>query len=221
VSNDPYFNRPEVSNSDLGELEKYWLPASVILDLESAFANGTLVDAMVTEPHKVDYFKRRVEGETYQFSPEEFENAKLMMRAFKADPFCANLLKISDFQRVTVRPDFKINYQGYEFNLPMRCKWDFFVKGFDLSADLKTTTATSQKQCEEAFYHFNYDRSRALYLDLETRSNDMVIFVSKKNHKIFKIPVTRGSERYRSGKEKYEELAFKWHYLFGDLNNVA
>lgn len=218
MSNDPYFSRPEVSNSDLTELEKYWLPESMIIDLEKAFANGTLVDAMVTEPHRVNYFKRTVEGEPYQFSEKEFADAAEMKKSVKKDPFVQMLLKHATFQHVTVRPDFEIEYGPYKFSLPMRCKWDFFCKGIDMSADLKTTTAETQKQCEEAFYHFNYDRSRALYLDLEpNRSNDMVIFVSKKNFKVFKIPIKRGDARYNSGKEKYVDLAFRWHYLFGDI----
>jgi len=51
-------------------------------------------------------------------------------------------------------------------------------------------------------------------MDLENRNNDILIFISKVNFKIFKVPVKRDSEIYREGKAKYQELAFKWWTLF-------
>ena len=55
-------------------------------------------------------------------------------------------------------------------------------------------------------------------MDLEGRSNDILIFISKKNYKIFKVPIKRDSELFRQGKAKYQELAFKWWYLFGKIS---
>lgn len=215
MSNDEYFLRKEISNSDLTALDKYFNPERFTYDVVKAFAEGTLIDAMITEPHKVDFYKFRVEGEDYQYSAEQFQNSVEMKRAFLRDPFCAQLLKQCSAQRVTVKENFKMNYEGFDFALNMRCKWDLFAETIDLSADIKSTTATTQKQAEEAVRHFNYDQSRALYLDLEDRGNDMIIFISKVNKKIFKVPVRRGGSIYNEGKKKYTELAFRWFYLFG------
>lgn len=216
---DTYYQRPEVSNSDLTWLNKYWLPENVIYDLEKAYANGNLIDAMITEPEKVDYFKLRVQHVDYQFSEDEFERAKEMKKAFYKDAFCQQMIKQCSFQHVSVKKDFRIKYGDFEFTLPARCKFDLFCEGFDLSGDIKSTTATTQKQCEEAVRHFDYDRSRAWYMDLEGRNNDILIFISKVNFKIFKVPVKRGSELYNQGKAKYEDLAFRWWYLFGDMDS--
>ena len=58
-------------------------------------------------------------------------------------------------------------------------------------------------------------------MDLENKSNFMFIGISKVNHKIFKVPVKRDGLIYNSGKAKYQELAFKYWYLFGDLKQIA
>lgn len=216
---DPYYGRPEVSNSDLGWLQKYFEPERVCIDKEKAFANGTLIDCMITEPERVNYFTRRVKYESYRFSEEEFEAAKEMKKAFYRDSFCAQMVKQCTFQKVSIVPHFKINHCGFEFSLPARCKWDLFCDVFDMSGDIKSTTATTQKQCEEALRYFEYDRSRAWYMDLEGRNNDILIFISKKNFKVFKIPVKRGGSIYNDGKAKYQELAFKYWYMFGEVQN--
>lgn len=39
--------------------------------------------------------------------------------------------------------------------------------------------------------------------------------ISKKNQKVFKAFIKRGDTIYQKGKEKYEELAFRWWMLFG------
>lgn len=218
---DAYYQRPEVSNSDLSWLQKYWLTENRIIDLEKAYAEGTLIDAMITEPERVDYFKRRVEHCDYHFSEADFERAKEMKKAFYKDAFCQQMVKQCSFQKISVKPSFAINHEGFEFTLPARCKWDLFCESFDLGGDIKSTVATSQKQAEECVRHFEYDRSRAWYMDLENRSNDILIFISKVNFKIFKVPVKRGSEIYNEGKKKYQELAFKYWYLFSDIKQVA
>ena len=213
-----YRSFPAISNSDLSELSKYWMPNSKVLDLTVAYANGTLIDCMITEKHRVDYFNLRIKDEPYQYTKEEFERSERMKKSFYADPFCAAMVKNCNYQHISFNPKFKINYQGFDFYVPAKCKWDLFNPSHDLSGDIKSTTATTQKQVEAAVRYFDYDRSRAWYMDLENRSNDILIFISKVNFKVFKVPIKRGSELYNEGKNKYQEIAFKEWYLFGDLN---
>ena len=52
---DPYFLRPEVSNSDLTAL-KYEMSGYELPDMTDVFAFGNLVDAMITEPHRIDWW---------------------------------------------------------------------------------------------------------------------------------------------------------------------
>ncbi|MBK7885519.1 MAG: PD-(D/E)XK nuclease-like domain-containing protein [Chitinophagaceae bacterium] len=221
INDTNYRSFPAVSKSDLTWLEEYWLPQHIIIDLRKAYANGTLIDAMITEPEKVDYFKLSVQGEDYQYNADEFAAAKEMKKAFYKDPFCAAFVKQCKFQHISYQPNFKVNYEGFEFTVPAKCKWDLFRPDIDLSGDIKSTACTTQKQVEEVVRHFAYDRSRAWYMDLENRSNDILIFISKVNFKVFKVPVKRDSSIYRDGKTKYQEIAFKWWYLFSDLTKSS
>lgn len=221
INHNNYRRYPAVSNSDLSWLQEYWLAKDIIIDLRKAYANGTLIDAMITEPHKVNYFKRTVEGEDYTFSFDEFEAAKEMKKAFFKDRFCASFVQSCKFQHISLRPSFPVHYEGLNFSLPAKCKWDLFRPDIDLSGDIKSTACTTQKQCEEALRYFNYDRSRAWYMDLEGRNNDILIFISKVNFKVFKIPVKRDSEIYKDGLLKYQELAFRYWYLFEDIKLSA
>lgn len=222
---DPYYARPEVSNSDLTALKKIFMTAQEWGDVQAAYRFGTLLDCRITEPHKVDVYKRSCQGWIY--TPEEMELSGEMKKAFYRDPFCANLANHCSFQKITIRPAHKITLpDGFTFELPMRCKWDLFVEAFDMSGDIKTTTAETQKQFEEAARYFDYDRQRAVYMDLEDsprlrRTKDILIGISKKNLRVFKIFIERGSPWYKDGRKKFEDLAFKYWYLFGDVRRPA
>lgn len=213
--NEQYFIRPEVSNSDLSWLKSYWMPADQIADYTDAYRFGNLIDAMITEPERVNFFLWTVDEVVY--SKEEFERAERMKQSFYNDPLCRQLLRQAVMQKVSSRDEFPVEYNGFTFTLPVRCKWDLFCEAFDMSGDIKSTTATTQKQFEEAVSYFDYDRQRAWYMDIENRNNDIIIGISKVNYKVFKVPIKRGDSLYNSGKEKYQDLAFRWWYLFHEI----
>jgi hypothetical protein len=213
---DPYYGRPEVSNSDLSWLKKYWQPAEVIYDIEKAYRFGTLIDCMITEPHKINMYKFTCAG--VQYTMNEFALAEEMKKAFYRDQLCKTLAQNSDFQKVSVRRNFPVEFEGFSFSLDVRCKWDLFaMPKLKISGDIKSTTAETQKQFEDACHHFEYFRQRAWYMDIENVNRDMLIGISKKNCKVFKVPIERNDANYREGKEQYQALAFKWYYLFEDL----
>ena len=208
---DPYFGRNEVSNSDLSWLNSYWQPQIDEVVKEKAYKFGTLIDAIVTEPFKVDYFKKKVEA--VQYSDEDFYNGIQMKKAFMADKFASHILSQSDMQKVMIeKRNFK--FDDIEFSLNTRCKWDLWMQKLGWGGDLKSTTATTQKQFEEAVRYFDYDRQRAWYMDIAGSNQDVLIGVSKVNFKVFKVPIRRDDELYKSGFKKYNELAFKWWVLF-------
>jgi hypothetical protein len=139
-----------------------------------------------------------------------------MKAAFWKDDFCNVMASKADGQKVSIIHDKVLNYQGYEFKLDVRCKWDLWRSDWGWGGDIKSTTATTQAQFEAAAIFFNYDRQRAWYMDVEGADRDVLIGISKvKPHRIFKIPINRESNFYKSGKEKYMELAFRWSLLFG------
>ncbi|MDR1348293.1 MAG: PD-(D/E)XK nuclease-like domain-containing protein [Prevotellaceae bacterium] len=208
---DAYYSRKEVSNSDLSALKQMLFPREMP-DPTNAYRFGNLIDAMITEPERVDFFKRTVDD--IQFTVEDFERAECMKRAFFADEFCRTLAERASGQEVMTRCR-KFNYSGYGFELDTRCKWDLWRSDWGWGGDIKSTAATTQSQFEAAAKFFDYDRQRAWYMDIAGSDRDILIGISKVNFKVFKVAINRQSELYRQGFQKYNELAFKWHLIYG------
>lgn len=213
---DSYYLRTEVSNSDLTELKNYLYPRTQYGDKEKAFKFGTLVDALITENERVHYSKRMVDDVTY--SREDFELGLAMREALRKearkDEFLRAVLSNSDTQKFMVNKSQRFLYGNFEYTLDTRCKWDWWLSGFGFGGDLKTTFAESQNQFNEAIDFFDWDRSRAWYMDIAGSQQDFIYAISKKNLKIFKAFIRRDDDTYKRGKEKYDELAFKWWMLF-------
>lgn len=213
---DSYYLRTEVSNSDLTELKNYLYPRTQYGDKEKAFKFGTLVDALITENERVHYSKRMVDDVTY--SREDFELGLAMREALRKearkDEFLRAVLSNSDTQKFMVNKSQRFLYGNFEYTLDTRCKWDWWLPSFGFGGDLKTTFAESQNQFNEAIDFFDWDRSRAWYMDIAGSQQDFIYAISKKNLKIFKAFIRRDDDTYKRGKEKYDELAFKWWMLF-------
>jgi hypothetical protein len=209
---DPYYSRSEVSNSDLSWLKQQLHPVEMP-DPTEAYRFGSLIDAMITEPHRVNFLTRSLDG--HQFTADDFERAEKMKRAFLTYPFCNDLLNASLMQKV-MSNKVSINYKGIEFSLNMRCKWDLWIDRIGSGGDIKSTSATTQKQFEDAVQYFDYDRQRAVYMQISGAKNDVLIGISKVNFKVFKVFINRESPLYVSGMEKFRYLAFHWHTLFGE-----
>lgn len=213
---DSYYLRTEVSNSVLTELKNYLYPRTQYGDKEKAFKFGTLVDALITENERVHYSKRMVDDVTY--SREDFELGLAMREALRKearkDEFLRAVLSNSDTQKFMVNKSQRFLYGNFEYTLDTRCKWDWWLPSFGFGGDLKTTFAESQNQFNEAIDFFDWDRSRAWYMDIAGSQQDFIYAISKKNLKIFKAFIRRDDDTYKRGKEKYDELAFKWWMLF-------
>ncbi|MDR1340119.1 MAG: PD-(D/E)XK nuclease-like domain-containing protein [Prevotellaceae bacterium] len=207
-----YYSRKEVSNSDLSWLKQQLYPRDAV-DLTEAYRFGSLIDAMITEPSRVDYFARTLDGE--RFSAEDFQKAERMKKSFYADDFCRMISARMDGQKVmSARRTF--DFQGYDFELDCRCKWDIWRGDLGWGGDIKSTAATTQSQFEDAAKFFDYDRQRAWYMDIAGAQKDVLIGISKVNFKVFRIFIGKGSALYEDGRRKYSELAMKWHLMFGD-----
>ena len=210
-----YYNRKEVSNSTLTELKNLLYPQTFFGDKEKAFKFGSLIDAIITEPHRVDFYNMKVDD--VQYLEEDFllanEMRKSLLMEARKDQFLANVLKVSDTQKVSIRRDQLFDYGGFEYRLDTRCKWDWFLSPVNFGGDLKSTASITQKQFEEAIDFFDWDRSRAWYMDIVQSNQDFIYAISKKNCKVFKYFIKRGDAAYERGKEKYNELAFKYWQL--------
>ena len=214
-NNENYYERSEVSNSDLTELKNLLHPHIQYGDKQAAFRFGSLVDAIITEPERVNYFQHTVDN--VQYTEEEFEHAKEMLRSLRhearTDTFLKKVLEISDTQCCMVNKQQAFEYGGFAFTLDTRCKWDWFLCKFGFGGDLKTTFASTQKEFDEAVDFFDWDRSRAWYMDIAHSDRDFIYAISKNNCCVFKKFINRDDATYQRGREKYEELAFQYWCL--------
>ena len=119
---DTYYLQQEVSNSDLSKIADIIYPTDRVLDLSKAYRFGNLVDAMITEPHRCNHLTMRVDDEP--FFKDEWETARAMLNAFRKDAMCMQMLKMASGQAVKVVKDFKIEHEGIQFSLDVRCKYD-------------------------------------------------------------------------------------------------
>lgn len=213
ISQDAYYQRSEVSNSDLTELKYLIYPRMQYGDKEAIFRFGSLVDAMVTEPDRVNHIRYMVDEVAY--GKEEWDLALEMVRSLKAtaktDAFLQYVLTNADSQRSMMRKGQVFEYGGFRFVLNTRCKWDWYLGSF--GGDLKTTHARTQHEFEDAVEFFDWDRSRAWYMDIAGSERDFIYAISKHNLCVFKKFICRGDNTYHSGKEKYLDLAFRWWSL--------
>ena len=212
---DTYYQRREVSNSDLTALKELLHPRLQFGDREQAFRFGSLVDAIITEPDRVNYYRLTVDD--VQYTDDEFRHAREMYRALRTearrDPFLRNVLAQAATQRFMVNECQRFDYGGLSFTLPTRCKWDWWLDIAHVGGDLKTCAAATQREFEEAVEVFDWDRSRAWYMDIARSDRDFIYAISKKNCNIFKLFINRGDAIYNRGREKYEELAFQYWCL--------
>ena len=210
---DTYYSRSEVSNSDLTELKNILHPRMQYGDKEAAFRFGSLVDAIITEPARVDYYHLTVDD--VQYTDDEFRLAQEMHKSLRMearkDAFLAKVLEHAETQRFMVGRSQPFTYCDFRFSLDTRCKWDWWLGSF--GGDLKTTFASTEQQFEEAVDFFDWDRSRAWYMDIAHSHHDFIYAISKKNCRVFKKFINRYDEVYRRGREKYEELAFQFWCL--------
>ena len=140
---DTYYSRSEVSNSDLTELKNILHPRMQFGDKEAAFRFGSLVDAIITEPARVDYYRLTVDDE--QYTEDEFRHAQEMQKALRMearrDEFLFKVLGYAETQRFMVNTQQQFTYCGFPFSLDTRCKWDWWLGLF--GGDLKTTFAST------------------------------------------------------------------------------
>lgn len=207
-----YYSRPEVSNSDLTALKDLMHPRPVFGDRETAFRFGSIVDAIITEPGRVDFLRIEIDGKPVD--TDEFLHAREMQRALRAearrDAFLAKVLETAATQCCMVNHGQQFQNGGFNFSLDTRCKWDWWLDAPHFGGDLKTTAAATQAEFNDAVDFFDWDRSRAWYMDIANSNKDFIYAISKINCNIFKLFINRGDAIYTRGREKYEDLAFKY-----------
>ena len=124
MSNNPdtYYLRSEVSNSDLTALKELLHPRLQFGNREEAFRFGNLVDAIITEPARVNYYRFTVD-ET-QYTEDEFRHAQEMYKSLRMearnDRFLAHVLENAMTQKFMVNNGQEFEYCGFTFTLSAR-----------------------------------------------------------------------------------------------------
>ena len=217
VPSSNYYERSEVSNSDLTALKNLLHPRIMFGDREAIFRFGSLVDALITESDKVNHYSRTIADDPVPYSEAEWQHAMEMRSALldeaSRDPFLLKVLSTAHTQTAMVNPEQPLEYGMFPFSLPVRCKWDWWLHECNFGGDLKTTFASTQKEFDEAIDFFDWDRSRAFYMDIARSERDFIYAISKKNCKVFKHFIRRGDATYNRGRDKYQELAFQYWCL--------
>lgn len=206
-----YFAYPALSNSKMSEIKKQITGKSDFFDPADAFRFGSLIDAMITEGHRIEWAMKLLDDQP--IIPTEFETARKMRKAFLADRSCCDLVFDNnvEYQKVFIR-QLEMQSTGVQFTVLCKCKFD--LSGA-VSGDIKSTTAKTLQEFIAACYRFDYFRSRAFYMDIAGTDLDVIIGISKVNFKIFKLVIKRGDKYHTEGVKLYQELAFHYWVLNG------
>lgn len=210
---DNYFDHPYCSNSALTKLgRQIGFFREIDADIEEAYRLGSLFDAVVTEPDKIDLIRKRIIGTDYYFTDEEYSNSKAMHSELKKNQLYSEFLKCNpQLQKEIYAPSLVLNHEGFSFAISMKAKLDFFVPG--IVADLKSTACTSQRAFEAAFVQFGYHRQMVNYCRLTGTGKAIVFAVSKVNKKVFVVTMKYGDALWRAGDEQLNMLAFKYYLI--------
>jgi len=206
-----YFSHPFVSNSDLTRLAKELAPTDQI-EYSEALRFGTLLHALILEPHKVDLIRLVVND--VQYSRQEIDTARKMKESFMNDSFCRQLLGQSEFEVEMYNEETAFEHNGIRFELPTRRKYDGWIRLTNWGWDLKSTAATSQASFESCVSRLDYDRARVFYAKGPGAIQDCIIGISKHPpYRVFKVFLKHGDPLWLEGERKMNELAFKYYML--------
>lgn len=208
-----YFEHPHLSNS---KLTQFGAELGVLDNFESTpeqtfenFRFGTLFDAYETEPETIDYLNYRVIGTEYSFDDNDIKKIKIMSNRLHNDSTYENLMALNPiFQKEIYDDNFSLDGDNV---VGFKAKLDLFLPG--LVIDLKTTSATSQSQFECTCEMFGYFRQMLLYMNLTGAKKSLIIGVSKKNHKVFKVHFDESHKMYDETLAMCKLLIFKYVFL--------
>ena len=172
------------------------------------FRQGTIFDALATEPEKLNLFKRTISGTDYTFTKEELDFWQKKKDLLFSKSFFKNILSLNpSFQKEFYIDDYSLD--GI-FPIKMKGKLDMYLP--NLVIDLKTTSATNERQfkevCEQHYY-----RQMLYYMHGTGAENALLIGVSKTKNEIFKVNFGIKHAKYKETLEICKLLIQKWAIL--------
>ncbi len=173
---------------------------------------------MITEPERVRYDKHMVDDVLY--SGEDWELAEAMKKSLRMearhDPFLAQVLAKAETQRFMVNKNQCFQYGNFKYTPRYPVQMGLVASDLRIWGDLKSTLPAHKKQFDEAIDFFRLGPFPRLVYGYRRQSAGISSMVSpRKIKKCSKHSLNEGDTIYQKGKEKYEELAFRWWMLFG------
>lgn len=204
ITTEEYFALPHASNSGIKAAYDLFVGGKEQYDPTVAFAQGSAFDAIMTEMQEL-----KQDG-------IDMQNILRMRKSTLNDDIYKKIFAGQSNQLVLTN-SLAVQHDGIDIIIPAKCKYDLFNKKFQLGGDLKSTVATSYSSFHAAAKHFEYNRQAAWYMDIAQINRFIIIGVSKKNHRVFHINITRDSDAYIEGKELYSKYAMAWWKLHPEM----
>lgn len=215
-----YYDLPEVSCSDLKNLDRAFnAKPDPWGGVRGAIEFGSLVDAILTEKHRLDYRWLSLQEhnkKTIFYTQVIWDKAHRMADKILADEAVARLVGMSVPQYV-FRRTLRFEYDGLELEIRARCKFDLFAKAQGVGSDFKMLAIKTQKALLESIDWFDYDMQAAYYMDLAGIDYFWILCGSKPTEKVFKYAIERDSDAYKRGRDKYARWAYYWITLIQDF----
>jgi len=205
MPSEEYFNRPEISNSNIKE----FLTGEEDIDeaTKRRFLEGSALHYFILEPHLFESHLLLFEASERQKIRDDIEKMALKV---KNDLLVKAIFEHPEGKAEQVYIGQLLESDENDFSVKNRIKTDFTIPG-ELYLELKSTSATNFKSFLYQALKFDYDRQIAMGIDLGNFKKAVIVGVTKtlKNPRVFKIPVVKDDDFYLRGKEKYREAITK------------
>lgn len=207
MSDSFYFEHESASNSQLKNLRKLYNGKTLEISeaLGKTFNMGSIVDSYLTDKGAI------VPGVT----KEQEELAVEIVHFMQSDPLIKILLEYMVGQ-VRFFKLLRFTYDGTEYTIRARVKFDGYCQRFKIAVEYKTTACTTQKAFEESIDFLDYDQGAAFYMDVASQSERtridriFIIGICKSSRQLFKFAIERGDAVYERGRAKYSFWCFHW-----------
>ncbi len=209
-----------LTNKCLSEIKEYEMPLKYEVDLQDIYEISILINTMIFENNKVDYYTKKVQGLDRYFTIEHFELAKNIKKAFLNNNICKMLNTNSKYNHFEYNSNFIINYSEFQFEMAAGANVTLLQHHTKIGCDLKFTSTKTLQEFKDSCIEYSYYRKAALAMDVLDLNNFMLIGISKKNYNVFIIPIKKGDDNYKTGKKEYEYLSFNYFTFYGDLNKI-
>jgi hypothetical protein len=196
-----YFAHPYLNNSGLSKSK------GETYVRRGTFEFGSLVHALILEPHRVDVIKRRLEGLDYQFTEEEIRTAKIARAGYMADPYLVTFLKSCSKEVAMYNANTAFHFNGVDFAIDTKRKYDLWNYAGGFGGDVKSTAATTHSEFLKHIDYYDYDRARVFYAKGSGADKDLVIGINKVTGQVFKVFMKKGCPLWTRGEQKLNELA--------------